>query len=155
MDNSLTTYFLGGALGVLLQILFKIQELKKQSKIANHSFSLKEYLSDDWASILASFVSVGVGVFVIDELLKAKPQLAQYIKWFFVFVGFSGASLIQSVLSVTAKKIDQIIDLKTNQADGITPAIDSTNSEAVVLIQKDKEKVEENLNKSIEEPTID
>lgn len=152
MDNSLPTYFLGGALGVLLQILSKIQQLKKQSKIANHAFSLKEYFSDDWASISASFVSVGIGIFVIDELLKAKPQLAEYIKWFFIFVGYSGSSIIQSVLSVTAKKIDQIIDLKTNQADGVTPAIDPTNSEAVVLIQKDKEKIEEDLNKPIEEP---
>ena len=58
MDNQLPIYFLGGALGVLLQILFKIQNLKKQSAIANHSFSVKDYFKDDFISIISSFVAV-------------------------------------------------------------------------------------------------
>ena len=146
--NPLVSYFLGGSLGVLLQILLKIQQLKKQSKIANHIFSFKEYFSDDWISILTSFVSVGVAIYTMDELINAKPQLAEYIKWFFIFVGFSGSSLIQSVLSVTAKKIDSIIDIKTNIADDIHPAVDASNIEGQKEIVKDEKQVSDELNKT-------
>ena len=147
MDNQLPIYFLGGALGVLLQILFKIQNLKKQSAIANHSFSVKDYFKDDFISIISSFVAVGIAVYVIDELLAAKPSLSEYIKWFFIFVGYTGSSLIQSVLSATSKKINAIIDLKTNLADGVNPAVNATNSEAVVDIKKDEEKVDTDIGK--------
>ena len=147
MDNQLPVYFLGGALGVLLQILFKIQNLKKQSTIANHSFSVKDYFKDDFISIISSFVAVGIAIYVIDELLAAKPSLSEYIKWFFIFVGYTGSSLIQSVLSATSKKINAIIDLKTNLADGVTPAVNATNSEAVVEIKKDEEKVDTDIGK--------
>lgn len=146
--NPLVSYFLGGSLGVLLQILLKIQQLKKQSKIANHIFSFKEYFSDDWISILTSFVSVGVAIYTMDELINAKPQLAEYIKWFFIFVGFSGSSLIQSVLSVTARKIDSIIDIKTNIADDIHPAVDASNIEGQKEIVKDEKQVSDEINKT-------
>ena len=84
---------------------------------------------------------------MIDELLAAKPSLSEYIKWFFIFVGYTGSSLIQSVLSATSKKINAIIDLKTNLADGVTPAVNATNSEAVVEIKKDEEKVDTDIGK--------
>lgn len=140
MSNQLT-YILAGLLGVLLQILLKIPELQKRSKAANHAFSLKGYLKDDWAVIAASFVSVAIAIVCIDELIAIKPGIANYIKWLFVFVGFSGATLISAVLSVTNKKIMAVIDIKTNIADGVTPAVDAGNVEGVKEIKKDEDAV--------------
>lgn len=140
MNAQLPIYFLGGSIGVALQILFKIQSLKSRSKLANHSFSLKEYFNDDWVTILTSFVCIGAAVYVIDEFIKKTPELVDYIKWFFIFVGYSGSSVIQSVLSVTSKKINSIIDIKSNIADGIKPAVNPTNIEGVQEIKKDEEK---------------
>lgn len=138
------TYFLAGAMGICLNILFKIQDLKKQSKIANHKFSLSDYFSDDWTTITISFVVVGIAIFTIKELLVAKPELEKHVKWFFIFVGYSGSSLIQAVLSAYTKKVAAIIDIKTNIADGITPAVDATNEEGKKEILKDREAVANN-----------
>lgn len=141
--NTKLIYFLAGSLGMLLQICMKIAKLKSESKAANHTFVFKDYFRNDWPAILGSLVSVAIAVVCIDELLAAKPGIENYIKWFFVFVGFTGSSIIQSVLSVTSRKIQAIVDLKTNIADGITPAVDAGNVEAVKEIKKDEEKITE------------
>lgn len=128
MSNTLFTYFLMGTLGILLQILaVKIPSLKAKYTAANRVFNIKEYLSDDWYTILASFVAVAILVFGLDEVLDLRPELEKYIKWLFVFVGFTGSSIIQAVLSVANKKIMQIIDVKTNVADGVQPPVNDTN----------------------------
>lgn len=142
MDISLN-YFIAGALGVILQLCIKIPILKSQSEKANHPFSFKEYLANDWYTILGSFVSVGILIVCIDELLAVKPELEKYIKWLFVFVGFTGSSIIQSIFSITSKKIMAIIDIKTNIADGIQPPVDSGNVEGVKEIAKDKAELNE------------
>lgn len=143
--SALSTYILAGSLGVLLQILLKIPQLQSRAKAANHSFSLKDYFKNDWAVILASFVSVAIACVCVDELIAIKPVIAEYIKWFFVFVGFTGSTIIQAVLSVTNKKIMAVIDVKTNIADGVTPIVDATNVEGVKEIQKDEEKTKVDL----------
>lgn len=136
MPYSLWLLFAIGSLGALLQILGKIQALKIRSKAANHSFTFKDYFTDDWPAILASFVSVAIAVLCVNELLKIKPALGDYIKWFFVFIGYTGSSLVQAVLSVTGKKLLAVIDIKTNVADGVTPAVDATNIEGLKEIEK-------------------
>ena len=123
---------------MILQILLKIPQLQQRSKAANHDFSIKDYFKDDWAVILASFVTVGIVIICIDELIAVKPELANYIKWLFVFVGFTGSSILQAVLSVTNKKIMAIIDIKTNIADGVNPPVDATNIAGVSEIKKDE-----------------
>lgn len=127
MDN-LLSYLIAGTLGVLLQVLaVKIPRTKARYKVANQHFSVKEYFADDWPAILASFVSVLILIVGLDELLKIRPILADYVRWLFIFVGFTGSTIILSVLSVADKKIMQIIDIKTNIADGIKPAVDDSN----------------------------
>lgn len=137
MTQALYNYFMIGSLGVLLQILSKIKTLQVKSKLANHNFSFKEYFSDDWATIAASFVSVLILCYCLDEILAVKPVLVDYIKWLFVFVGFTGSSVIQSLFSVTSKKINDIIDIKTNLADDVKPAVDATNKDGLVEMEKD------------------
>lgn len=135
MDNA-ALYFCGFA-GCLIAILIKIQQLKAKSKVANHAFSLKDYFSDDYPSIILSFVVVVVSVIAGDELLRFKPALVDYLKWFYVFVGFGGTVPLLAVFSVFNRKIMAVIDIKTNIADGVEPAVDATNKEGVAEIKKD------------------
>jgi hypothetical protein len=138
MSNTLSSYFLAGTLGVLLQILaVKIPSIKARYKVANREFTFKQYLTDDWYTILASFVSVGILIVGLDEILGLRPELEKYIKWLFVFVGFTGSSIIQTVLSVANKKVMSIIDVKTNIADGIIPPVTEGNIEGAKEMMKD------------------
>ncbi len=127
MNSEFYMFFLAGGLGVILQVLLKIRQFQVRSKVANHIFTIKQYLKDDWATIIASFISVMILIVCLDELLAVTPQLVKYIKWLFVFVGFTGSSIIQAVLSVTNKKLMAIIDVKSNIADGIEPIVDKDN----------------------------
>lgn len=138
MSNTLLTYFIMGSLGVLLQIFaVKVPTLAARFKTANRAFSFIEYLKGDWYTIIASFVTVGIVTFGIDEILDAKPELEKYIKWFFLFVGYTGSSIIQNLLSVANRKIMAIIDVKTNIADGVQPPVTKENIEGAKEIAKE------------------
>lgn len=141
INSSTLTYLLAGSLGVLLQICLKVNALKTQSKTANHPFIFKSYFTDDIFTILGSFITVIIGVICLDEIIGLNAGIEKYVKWFFVFVGFTGSSIIQSAFSVTQKKIQAIIDVKTNIADGIKPAVDASNAEGAKEIQKDKDEI--------------
>lgn len=137
MSNTLVTYFVMGILGILFQIFaIKIPTLKSKYTAANRAFTFKEYISDDWYTILASFISVAILVFGLDEVLGLRPELEKYIKWLFVFVGFTGSSVIQAIMSVANKKIMAIIDVKTNIADGVQPPVTPSNEIGAKELQK-------------------
>lgn len=113
-------YLYAGVLGILLHILaVKIPSIKAKSKVANLQFKLKDYLNDDWPAMLASLVSVGIMIVGLNELLQLRPELTRYVRWLFIFVGFTGSSIIQAGLSVANQKIMKIIDYKTNVADNL------------------------------------
>jgi hypothetical protein len=137
-----TSYFVAGALGILLQVFaVKIPSLRAKFKAGNKLFNFKNYLEDDWYTILASIVTVGILIICLDELLGLRPELEKYIKWLFVFVGFTGSSVMQAILSVTNKKIMGIIDVKTNIADGVEPAVNESNKIGAKEINKQGETV--------------
>lgn len=116
--SALIQYFIVGTFGVVLQICFKIIRLKQASKNANHAFSFKEYITDDWPAVLASFATLGILCFCLDEALAIRPELAKIVKYLFAFVGFTGSNIAQSLFSLTSKKISAIIDIKTDAYDG-------------------------------------
>lgn len=122
-------YLSAGSLGVLLQVLLKIGSLKKTSKAANMQFVFSKYLQDDWPTILASFVSVGLCIFFIPDLLALKPDALKYGRIGFGFVGFTGSSIVQGIFSATSKKLLNVIDIKTNIADGVVPPITEENKD--------------------------
>lgn len=109
-----------GILGILFQIFaIKLPSLKAKYAVGNRAFSFREYLADDWYTILASFICVAILIVGLDEVLDLRPELEKFIKWLFVFVGFTGSSVIQAILSVANKKIMGIIDAKTDELSAI------------------------------------
>ena len=112
--------FLAGLSGICAHVLFiKLPELKKSSKVANRPFVLSGYFSDEWLALASSVLTILIAMLVIDEIIKWQPFVIDWLKWFFVFIGYTGSSLLQAALGKTADKINQVIDVKTNIADGI------------------------------------
>jgi len=112
---------IAGMLGMLFHVfVVKYPALKKRANDANLTLSVKKYLTTDWLSLLGSFLSVVIVVYVLDEIAKVRPEIMGYIKGLFIFIGYTGSSLIQSWLGKADKIIQGIVDIKTNIADGKT-----------------------------------
>jgi hypothetical protein len=129
-------YLLSGAIGVLIQVLLKIKDLKTHATAANMQFVFKKYLKDDWPTILLSFISIGAFVIFLPEITAIKPDFLKFARITFAFIGFTGSSIIQIFFSATSKKILSIIDLKTNIADGTVPQVTPENKEAIPEVEK-------------------
>lgn len=112
--------FIGGSLGIVLHLLaVKIPSVEARAKAAGLKFKTLEYLKDDWKPIASSFVTVLIGVFVLDELVGYKPELLSWMKWFFIAVGFMGSSILIAALGKATKAINIVVDTKTNELDEI------------------------------------
>lgn len=114
-------YILLGCIGVLLQILLKIKDLKDKAAAANMQFVFKKYLRADWPTIAGSFATVILFALILPEIVAIKPEALKFARIGFAFIGFTGSSVIQMFFSATSKKIMAIIDIKSNLADGVKP----------------------------------
>lgn len=116
--------FLIACLGWALQTVIKLQGLKTKSIQANIQFSIGEYFKQDWLSFLATFLTIGIFMFIIDNILNWSTWMIDYIKVGFAFVGYTGASIASTLFSAMSKKINHIIDQKTSIADRTTGTTD-------------------------------
>lgn len=107
-------------LGQAFDLMFsKIPENRKLFVKANEQFSLKKYWASDWNIIVGAF-AVGIMLIIgLDQLIKWKPGVLDYVKWFFAGVG-ALCSIIAGRWSNCKKYISDIIDRKTNIADSVT-----------------------------------
>lgn len=107
--------FIGGQ---LLQVfLVKLPAVKKRCLNANVEFSFKEYWKEDKYLIIATAIAGGMLIVGLNEIVHWKPVILNYVKWFFATVGAFGSSVVLSRFSVFEKRIQQIVDIKTNIAD--------------------------------------
>jgi len=110
---------IGGLIGILCHVfLLKLPALKKRAEKANTSFSVTAYFKNDWLTLAGSLITVVVVIFVLDELLAFKPGVAKWLKFFFIFIGYTGSSILQGIFSKTENRIQAIVDKKTDVADG-------------------------------------
>jgi hypothetical protein len=116
------TYFwcsLLGLLGIAFQTLIKIDTFQKQSRLANKAFSPIDYFKNDWITVSLNILTLIVALIIVDEITTFKPDVIPFIKWFFFFIGYTGSSLLNRILSKTQSGIDKVIDVKTDIADGV------------------------------------
>lgn len=109
-----------GLLGITAQVCVKVRNLKIRASAGNAEFNISSYFKDDWPAILLSCVAVAAMIIGLDEVLGYKPEVAKFMKWAFLFVGYTGASLLNAFFSKAEKKIMGTIDEKTNIADNKT-----------------------------------
>jgi hypothetical protein len=115
------THIIIGLLGVLFHSLLKMSSLAKDSRLANIPFHpVQDYLIKDLFGILASFASVFIWYFLFDEVAAKYPAIEGFTKVSFFVMGAMGSYILQMVLSQAKKKIRNVVDQKTDKADGIT-----------------------------------
>lgn len=124
-----------GVLGILFHVfVIKVASAKIKSKVANIEFSFTQYIKDEWVVLLGNFICVCMLIVGLDELIGLKPSLAKIVKWLFFFVGISGSSVFMFAFSVADKKIRNVIDIKTNIADGVVPPVTQDNKSGLNTI---------------------
>lgn len=106
-----TQCLIAGLLGILFHLVaFKLPAIKKRSNAAGVDFSITNYLKDEWLALASSVLSVIIFTYLIDELVKFKPQVAEYLKFFFLLFGYTGSSILQSILGKADKYLNEMIN---------------------------------------------
>lgn len=97
----------------------KIPAMKTRAKAANFKFTLKDYWNEEWYMICGALVLGMMLTIGASEIVQWKPQVADWMRWFYGFVGYFFNSLIVGKLGQYEKKLSRIIDIKTNIADKV------------------------------------
>lgn len=103
--------------GMALQIVLKLKSLQDKAAAANVEFNARIYFRKDWLSTVASLLTIILFLLFIDNILKWKPAVVDFLKIFFGFVGYTGSDIASRLFSVVNKQINNVIDLKTGPND--------------------------------------
>jgi len=112
---------LPGFLGLLFSVVYKFLRISQRAQTANEKKSFKQYLSEDWASIALSFITLFICLVIIPDAINYYPKINLFLGVVFVLAGFGGANTMAAILSRADKKVMKIIDQKTDVADGKDP----------------------------------
>ena len=105
-------------IGNLLHILIAILKRFSENRAANIPFSVGRYIKDDkWVFISDAAFSFVI-VYVFDEWGDFTPWFMEKAKTFFLFVGFTGGSVFNAMLSVSKKKFIGYVDRASDVAEG-------------------------------------
>lgn len=118
-------YAFAGLLGVILHCLCKAKDLIEYANKANLKFSIIDYFKKDWFSVSTSLLSVIVWLLIFGEVGAKYPKILDYIICSFIGMGFLGSYIIQKFFSKGKAYISDIIDKKTNIADGLKAIADA------------------------------
>lgn len=105
--------------GMALQTVLKMKSLQDKARVANVEFKIRQYFINDWLSISASVLTIIMFLLFLDNILKWKPAIVDYIKIGFAFVGYTGSDIASRLFGVVNKKINNVIDEKSNIADNV------------------------------------
>lgn len=125
MENNTLILITCGLFGVLLHCLFKAKDLIDYAKKANIKFNLGDYFTKDWFAISLSLCSVAIWFLIFGEVSAKYPKIIDFIRCTFIGMGLLGSYIIQKFFSRGKSYISDIIDKKTNIADGIQEFADT------------------------------
>lgn len=115
---------LTGIAGVLFHCLLKLNTLLKNARAANINFSaLNDYWKRDVIGISLSFLSVGVWYLIFGEIGTKYPALIGFRITSFFVMGAMGSYVLQLLLNTAQKKINAVVDTKSNEADGTSAPV--------------------------------
>lgn len=110
---------ISGILGQLFHVAIRVVKLAKRAKLANAEFSVGQYFNDDKWPIGLNLLALVITVYLTPEIVKIRPDVMEYLRFSFIAFGYTGSSLLSTVLSKAETKINSIINEKTDKADGI------------------------------------
>src|SRR5688572_3007530 len=102
--------FIVALVGMALQTLLKMKSLQDKSKAANVEFKPSQYFKEDWISITASILTIVMFLLFLDNILKWRADIVNYVKVGFAFVGYTGSDIASRLFGVLNKKINNVID---------------------------------------------
>lgn len=112
---------IAATIGIILQLLFKAIRLQKKARESNQVFTLWKWIIEDALILILNILSPYVAVYIFQEFALddegIEGKWVNYIRTMFVFIGFSGSSVLMGFFSVIDKKLSKVIDTKTNLAD--------------------------------------
>ena len=111
-------YLLCGLLGLLFVTLAKMSSVQKDFEVANKNFVIKKFFQREMTGIGMSIVFIIIMAFTVTEWVNFKPIFADYIKLIFVMGGAIGSWAFMLFLGKSKKYIRNVVDIKTNIADG-------------------------------------
>ncbi len=112
---------LAGILGMLACVfIIKIPAATAKAKAANVNFSMSDYFSTEWPTLTGNVFSIAIALLIVGEVLAYKPEIQGWIITIFAFYGFTGSSILLTIFGQVSKKLNAIIDIKTNTADAVT-----------------------------------
>lgn len=117
------TCFCVALVGMALQTVLKMKSLQDKANAANVQFKVREYFQNDWLSITASILTIVLFLLFLDNILNWKPVIVDYVKIGFAFVGYTGSDIASRLFGVVNKKINNVIDAKTNIADNVNEVV--------------------------------
>lgn len=119
--------FIAGLLGMLFHIFaVSMPAVKTRATVANMQFTYGCYFKDEAAAIIANLLTILILLVTLNELVAFKPEVIPWLKAAFVLVGYTGSSLLITVLGKASGKINTVVDIKSNEADGLPPPSDAT-----------------------------
>lgn len=110
-------FLLGQAVDLFL---IKIPEYRQLYRKANEEFVWSKYWASDWNVIVGTQAFGAICILGLDQIINWKPFILDYAKWFFAGLGGFGSGIIVAKWSSCKKYIMNVIDNKTNIADGVT-----------------------------------
>ena len=117
MENVI--YLLVGFLGVFIHSCLRANSLIKDATNANIKFTYKDYLSKDFLGIAISIAMVFLWLLVFPEVATVRPNVLIFTRLSFAAIGFLGSYIVQIIFSRAKAYIRNIVDQKTNVADGV------------------------------------
>jgi hypothetical protein len=114
------TCFVIALIGQLLFNILKIKSIQDKAAGSKIEFNVVDYFKKDWLSILASMITVILLLMCLDSLLKWKPEVVDYIKPIFAFVGYTGSDIASRIFGVMNKRINEAISYKSDIANAAT-----------------------------------
>jgi len=110
---------LTGIGGVLFHCLLKLNSLLKNARAANIDFNAaRDYWKRDVIGISLSFLSVGIWFLIFGEIGAKYPSLVAFRVTSFFVMGAMGSYVLQLLLNTAQKKINAVVDRKSNESDG-------------------------------------
>lgn len=114
---------LAGVCGFIFHSLIKLKSLSNDANVANVPFNwFNDYVKKDSFGILLSFMSPFVWFLIFGEISAQYPKIQEFTITSFFVMGAMGSFVLQLLLGKAKKQIRNIVDHKTDVADGIKNA---------------------------------
>lgn len=109
---------LAGLCGIIVMILIIMRMLKSDFDAANKEFNYKKFFTRELPNIFISVMAVILTAILLPDILNYRPGLALYVRTLFTASGMLGSFFLTYVFGKSKKYIRNIVDIKTNIADG-------------------------------------